>query len=206
LNDYELKAKKLWKPWYEKNYAEFKSSVKKSIYEHIKIFRAKKPNAKVYGYSLYTCNGLPHFGPVLNRTDQLKESDNQLYFQFCPDEWSDWDDYSCFDEPNRILESLHREFEDIDNQFDEMYEEGDYPVNIESEDYWQNNIEKIFNELVCCLNELKNEGAFDWLEDQNRQIIIWFSDPSDWEFSMSTRSLKTLINSETARRFSLSLK
>ncbi|MDO6525955.1 DUF4303 domain-containing protein [Motilimonas sp. 1_MG-2023] len=204
MSHYEDTARKIWLPWYQQDYRELIDSVKESIKVHIETFKRNHPEKVVYGYSIYTCNGFPHFGPVLNTVVELETKESQPYYQYCPDEWSDWDDYSCFEKPKQIVASLHREFDQCEARFEDMYEENDAPINAESEDYWQMNIERIHGAILSALSDLKSAGVFDWLADP-ALIMIWYSDPSDWELLMAKKSIESLVGVEQADEFSLSL-
>jgi hypothetical protein len=206
MSDYEATAKEIWKSWYSQDYKEFTDALKVSIVNHINLFREKNPDVDVYGYSIYTCNGLPHFGPVLNTTKKLEENDSDPYYEYCPDEWSDWDDFHCLDKPKAILESLHCNFDESMERFEDIYEDGGFPINVEVEDYWKMNVERIFHAVLRTLLDLKEEGVFDWLSNSHRLILIWFSDSSEWEFSMSKKSIETLNSSEKASKFSAILR
>ena len=205
MSNYESAAREIWKLWYEKDYRPLIDAVKESIKEHIKAFGEKNPNKKVYGYSIYTCNGFPHFGPVLNTTEELEKNDFDPYYKYCADEWSDWDDYSCFEKPKELLECLHQEFDECMQKFEDIYEEGEYLINEESELYWEKNVEKVYDSVNLALKELVSEGEFDWLDTDNKLILIWFSDPSSWEFSLAKDSVEALVGENEANEFSATL-
>lgn len=192
-NSYTQNVKKIYQPWYDQEYALFIKELKKAILEHIKIFRTKNPDKKVYGYSLYTCNGVPHLNPVLNEIKDIENKD--LYDKYCPDEWHIWDDYSCFIEVQKILDSLHKTFETCEESFENIYENNDASINFESEKYWNIHCHKIVDVMVQAIKELDDEGNFDWLGEE-KLLLIWFSDPDDFEFALSKNSIKVLSNTQ----------
>lgn len=160
-------------------------------------FRAKHPKVSIYGLSIYTCNGFPHFGLVLNGNENLAEvSDEDLScYKYCPDEWAFWDDFDCLDSTVSLIESLHQKFDHAQDQFDALEPESDDGEPNKEDHYWQDNVEKICQTAVCALKELKEAQCFDWFAAPP-VVMVWFSDPSDWEVGMSLGSVETLCGEQ----------
>lgn len=209
MHTYTERVKAVWQGWYEQDYSELRQEIKVSIAKHIEQLRNKNTNERLYGYSLYTCNGFPHFQAVSNTMEQfeaLSDVDELGYYQYCPDEWALWEQYACFERVNDFIETLHRKFESMQAAYEDLDPEGEQAIDYEVERYWQDNVERLFNVSLAALTELKAERSFEFLsQDIEPVVLIWFSDASDWEFSMVKQSVETLNSSRCLAEFCLAL-
>ncbi|BDM65971.1 hypothetical protein NFHSH190041_34230 [Shewanella sp. NFH-SH190041] len=198
MTAYELEGRAIWQDWMQQDLKPLTEAVKTAVITHMSQFRAAFPQLKPYGYALYSCGGLPHFYPVMNTIERAIDE----YDKFCPDEWHlHEDNNACIAPANAILDQLHQTFERCQREFDDYYQESDDPINQDVLQFWQTHIEKLFNAMLQALQELDKAGEFDWLEQQNKLVLIWFSDASEWELALSTSAVKALAGSELAQQF-----
>lgn len=189
----------IWQPWLDTDYQPLQESFKQAISAHLQNYLEQNPDTDIYGLSIYTCNGFPHFSIVLNSKSHLKSIDQKElpYYRYCPDEWPIWEEYGCEDNAIDLIEALHAKFEQIQDEYESL---DPHPYidekETEEDDYWQLSVERIFNTALAALSELKQDGAFNWFAT-NPVIMIWYSDPSDWELGMCYRSVKTLCDNKT---------
>jgi hypothetical protein len=91
----------------DQRYLQLKEELKKAITAHYERLTRTIPD--IYGYSLYTHDGVSSMGPVANRTSALKVGpDDKMYnyYRYGAVEWSEWDDFGLFDQVNAILSEM----------------------------------------------------------------------------------------------------
>jgi hypothetical protein len=119
--------------------AELKALLKLAVRHHYAKLVASVSD--IYGYSLYTSDGVHSIGPVANRVSAIcvHPSDSLYnYYRFGAVEWSEWDDFGFFDGVNAIVSSLHDD------------ESIDFVVKRDG----------MLNALLGVLSELEAEGLF----------------------------------------------
>ena len=88
--------------------SQFKSALKTATALH--YHRLVADITDIYGYALFTEDGLSSIGPVANRESALQKpkSDPMYnYYRYLAVEWSDWDNFGMFDDVNSILTKMH---------------------------------------------------------------------------------------------------
>lgn len=147
-----------------------KTELKKSVYQHYKSICSKYPEEHFYAYCLYTDDDVTSIGPVSNKTSEINNNDIEHlnYYKYCPEEWSDWDDYGLFDHVNTLIKNYYKEMED---NFEEYRE-------------------SILKEALQILKEIDNEGLFGVKSDE-RFLVLWISDSNDKYIFLSAKELNT---------------
>lgn len=88
----------------------FKKALKAAIASHYKRLVAEV--ADIYGYSLFTDDGLSGLGPVANRESALKKQTTEPkynYYRYLAVAWSEWNDFGMFADVNALLRRMHDE-------------------------------------------------------------------------------------------------
>lgn len=86
---------------------QLKEEIKKAVTAHYKQLTRTIPD--IYGYSLYTEDGVSSLGPVANRASALKVGSGDKmynYYRYGAVEWSEWDDFGLFDRVNSLVSEL----------------------------------------------------------------------------------------------------
>ncbi|GAA5507733.1 DUF4303 domain-containing protein [Novipirellula caenicola] len=145
--------------------SQFKTALKAATASHYKRLVANV--ADLYGYSLFSDDGLSSIGPVANRESALKKpkSDPMYnYYRYLAVEWSDWNDFGMFDDVNAILKKIHEES----------------PTELE----------RVLPTCLDVLAELDDEGVFGQRTD-DRFIVICLSDSDNVIMMESAKRLNT---------------
>ena len=145
--------------------SQFKSALKTATASHYK--RLVADITDIYGYALFTEDGLSSVVPVANRESALKmPKSDPMYncYRYLAVEWSDWDDFGMFDDVNAILTKMH----------------DDSPTELAG----------VLPTCLDVLAELDDQGAFGQRTD-DRFIVICLSDSDDEIMMESARRLNT---------------
>lgn len=146
-----------------------KTELKNAIRSHYKQLTESVPD--VYGYSLFTSDGVHSLGPVANRTSAIKvgTSDRMYnYYRYLAVEWSEWDDFGLFGVVNGIVSEIHA---DESVEFSERREA----------------ILRVSLEAMC---ELESEGVFG-PRTSDRFVVICLADSSEPTMMKSAKLLNT---------------
>lgn len=87
-----------------------KSSLRSATEQHYRLLRQTYSAEELYGYSLYTDDGLCSIGPVANTHSQIAVAATDPmynYYRYGPHEWSLFDDYGLFDDANELVKAIH---------------------------------------------------------------------------------------------------
>ena len=145
--------------------SQFRSALKTATASHYK--RLVTDVSDIYGYALFTEDGLSSVVPVANRESALKKpkSDPMYnYYRYLAVEWSDWDHFGMFDDVNALLTKMHDES----------------PAELD----------RVLPICLDVLSELDDEGVFGQRTD-DRFIVICLSDSDDEIMMESAKRLNT---------------
>ena len=125
----------------------------------------------LYGYSLYTEDGLSSIGPVYNCESDIKvsESDDMYsYYRYGAVEWQHFDDLGEFDDVNNELKTImgHSKLEFVEKR------------------------QEVLDSCLDVLCKLDQEGFFG-PKESNRFIVICLSDSSDPIMAKSAEQLNS---------------
>src|SRR5262245_49568081 len=84
-----------------------KSELKSALRSHYKRLTDTVPD--IYGYSLFTEDGVSSLVPVANRTSAMRVGPSDpLYncYRYLAVNWSEWDDFGLFSTVNRIVSEI----------------------------------------------------------------------------------------------------
>lgn len=145
---------------------EFKRLLKDAVRTHYNIVNK---NNDVYAYTLYTCDYGASIGPVCNRESDIvaePSDEDYIYYRYSADEYEIWDEFSCFDEVNKVMAKAMES--DVDESIDD----------------------KLLDGALEILMELKEEGLFGIIDD-NKYLAIWISDSCNGIMNKSIKHLNT---------------
>jgi hypothetical protein len=152
-------------------FEELKRALREAVRAHFALLMERYDSSDVYGYSLYTDDGVSSIGPVANSTDRIPvppHDPSHNYYRYGPHEWALFDDYSAFDSVNPIVKRIH---EDPDLTF-EFRRDGMLQV--------------MFEVLVA----LEAEGLFGQ-RTASRYVVLWLSDSGNPIMSASAEALNS---------------
>ena len=153
----------------KKQIEELKGELKKALRLHYKRLTDSVPD--IYGYSLFTEDGVSSLGPVANRTSALPRdpSDSMYnYRRYLAVEWSEWDDFGLFGVVNRIVKEILAD------------KRVDFPKKREA----------ILRVALASMCELEAEGLFG-PKTSGRFLVICLSDSDDPIMMESAKLLNT---------------
>lgn len=161
---------------------DYKNLLKEAVKKHYEII--KKEYDDIYAYTLYTCDDATSIGPVCNREcdiDAEKEDENYFYYRYGADEYEIWEDYDLFHEVNAIM---------------------DKAIELAEDDDYEETQERLFNEALEVMVELKEEGLFGNVDD-SKYLAIWVSYSCNEIMEKSVKILNTAkVYEEYASEFS----
>lgn len=155
--------------------AKLRTELTNAITLHYQQLTASVPD--IYGYSLFTEDGISSFGPVANRESAIKVApDDEMYnyYRYLAVEWSEWDDFGLFAGVNAIVDEIHA---------DDSVAFGDKR-------------EAVLRLCLDVLRELDSNGLFGARTD-DRFVVICLSD-SDEEIMMESAELLNTPNAFAA--------
>ena len=148
-----------------------KKELKEAVSKHYEYLKKSFTEETLYGYSLYTSEDVPDLYPVANKLSAIevdKADAEYCYYRYCPNEWSDWDDFGMFSEVNEIITELYQEMND-----DFLgYKKG------------------VLRQAMQALLELESEGLFGEKNDE-RFLIVFLSDSANDIMNISAKELNT---------------
>jgi len=145
----------------------FKQKLRSALTNHWS--KAKNDFPDLYGYSIYTEDGLSSIAPVFNCESDITvpESDDMyFYYRYGAVEWANFDDFGMFDEVNAELLSIM---------------DCDPPE-------WAERRGEILEICLNVLSALEHEGMFG-SKDSNRFVVICLSDSDDPIMNKSAKEL-----------------
>lgn len=134
----------------------------------------------IYGYSLFSEDGISSVSPVSNRTSTITQSDlaSPTYFRVHAAEWSQWDDFGMFATVNQLLkEHMSVDYEVVDDF-----------------------AERRASALALFLDvlvELERDGLFGERDD-SRIVMVYLSDSGD---TITDDSVKALNSAAVAAEY-----
>ena len=146
-----------------------KAELKAALTAHYRILTDTVPD--IYGYSLFTEDGVSSLGAVANRRSALTldpSDDMYNYYRYLAVEWSEWDDFGLFDSVNPIVNELHED------------KTVDFPMKRAA-------ILRLCLDVMC---ELDTAGLFGPRTDE-RFVVICLSDSDDQIMMESAKLLNT---------------
>jgi len=182
-NQQEKKVKELIENAYKKyTIDDYKNLLKEAVKKHYEMIKDEYDD--IYAYALYTCDDATSIGPVCNREcdiDAEKEDKDYFYYRYGADEYEIWEDYDLFHEVNVVMDKSIEEVE---------------------EDEYEETVERLFNEALEVMAELKEEGLFGNVDD-SKYLAVWVSDSCDEIMEKSVKMLNTSkVYEEYASEFS----
>lgn len=172
-NEHEKKIRELIQNAYEKyTIDDYKQLLKQAVKNHYE--RIKEEYEDIYAYTLYTCDDATSIGPVCNRECDIeveKDDEDYIYYRYGADEYEIWEHYDLFHEVSAVMDKAIELTEDDDDQYEET-------------------VQRLFNEALEVMNELKEEGLFGKIDD-NKYLAIWVSDSCDEIMEKSVKMLNT---------------
>lgn len=91
-------------------FSELQLALSSATEQHYRLLRQTHGADELYGYSLYTDDGLSSIFPVANTRSAISvgAADPMYnYYRYGPHEWSLWEDHGLFDGANAIVKAIH---------------------------------------------------------------------------------------------------
>ncbi len=152
-------------------FAAFKSALRSATEQHYRLLRQTYSAEELYGYSLYTDDGLCSIGPVANTSSKITVATTDPmynYYRYGPHEWSLWEDYGLFDVANEILNSIH-----ADKSLD-----------------FSTRCDGMLQAAFAALTEAEFEGLFG-PRTPTRFVTLWLSDSANPIMARSAKALNS---------------
>lgn len=91
-------------------FAALQSALRSATEQHYRLLRQTHGAEELYGYSLYTDDGLSSIFPVANTRSAISvDAADPMYnyYRYGPHEWSLWEDHGLFGGANEIVTAIH---------------------------------------------------------------------------------------------------
>ena len=147
------------------------TELKHAVKSHYSELMKKCGPDSIYGYALFTDDGVSSLGPVANKESMIQVGTSDPlynYYRYGAVEWGEWDDFGLFDDVNKIIKQYHETVQD------------DFKIRVDT----------LMKELLSVLVELESEGCFGEKNDR-RFIVICAADSSNETMLESARLLNT---------------
>jgi hypothetical protein len=157
--------------------------VKTALAEHARELKETSPD--LFGLAVLTGDGIRVSRPVVASITAHELEGAEPYYQYCVDEWKNYDAGHILFDANEPLEALNEKFEEFLEALedDESYEDGRF-------EWTAAHVAAIDNALIRAMRELKNEGAFDFAPSEVF-MVVWVS-PTGSSSSICGRSVRQL--------------
>ena len=147
----------------------YKLELKDSLKNHYK--KITQLYSDIYGYSLYSVDGLESILPVANRLKGIPvnpSDEDYVYYRYGAEEWNEWDEFGLFEKVNQIKDEILSGYENNSSE----------------------KIDLILQTSLDTLCELEKEGCFG-LKTDDRFLGICIADSDDKIMLKSVKLLNT---------------
>jgi hypothetical protein len=152
-------------------FAAFKSALRSATEQHYRLLRKTYSAEELYGYSLYTDDGLCSIGPIANTTSRIAVAATDPmynYYRYGPHEWSMFEDHGLFNDANEMVKAIH-----ADPSLD-----------------FRSRCDGMLQAAFAALKEAEADGLFG-PRTPTRFVALWLSDSANPIMAEAARALNS---------------